>query len=178
MSYITVLGKYFPTVQAHCIGDDSIYTNLVWDGGDALPSQATLDALFLSELKEQKIHELSEACKQSILDGFISSALGQSFKYDAEDVDQINLLGATTATAPTAAFPNGTDIQYAVRPMVNGVPQAKYYTLHTHAQLRQVLSDGATYKLTCLQHFNELRDDVGAAADEAAVAAIVWTTPF
>jgi len=45
-TYIEAIGIGFPTVQAHSAGD--LYTDLVWDAGDPLPSQATLDSWILS----------------------------------------------------------------------------------------------------------------------------------
>lgn len=43
ITYIEVLALGFPGVEAHCIGDATIYENLVWDSGVALPSKETLD---------------------------------------------------------------------------------------------------------------------------------------
>jgi hypothetical protein len=45
-TYIEAIGTGFPTVQAHSAGD--LYTDLVWDAGDPLPSQETLDSWILS----------------------------------------------------------------------------------------------------------------------------------
>jgi len=45
-TYIEAIGAGFPTVQAHTSGE--LYTDLVWDAGDPLPSQATLDSWILS----------------------------------------------------------------------------------------------------------------------------------
>lgn len=174
MSLIALLGKHYPGVRAHCIGDDTVYSNLVWDGGDPLPTEQELQNIALTDVKGIKIKQLSDTCAQAILDGFISSALGSPFKYDAEDVDQINILGAVTATLPSAENPTGTSMMYAVRPVVNGVYGAKYYTEHTHAQLKQVLIDGATYKLERLQHFNTLRDEVNTATTVEEINAISW----
>lgn len=174
MSLIALLGKHYPGVRAHCTGDDTVYSNLVWDGGDPLPTEQELQNIALTDVKGIKIKQLSDTCAQAILDGFISSALGLPFKYDAEDVDQINLLGAVTATAPSTQYPSGTSMMYAVRPVVDGVYGAKYYTVHTHDQLKQVLIDGAAYKLTQLQHFNNLRDAVNAAATVQEIDAISW----
>jgi len=41
--YMEILGKGFPTVQAHCIGDPFEYNNITWQGGDPLPTKAQLD---------------------------------------------------------------------------------------------------------------------------------------
>lgn len=174
MSLIALLGKHYPGVKAHCIGDDGIYSNITWDGGDPLPPEQELTTLLLVEAKSSKIKSLSETCAQQILGGFLSSALGSSHKYDAEDVDQINILGALAATGPRPDYPYGSTMPYAARPVVDGVYQAKTYVVHTHEQLSQVVVDGAAYKLTCLQHFNELRDDVSAASTLEEVAAVVW----
>jgi hypothetical protein len=44
LTYIQAVGAGFPAVQCHALGDGSIYADLVWDSGDPIPSQATLDA--------------------------------------------------------------------------------------------------------------------------------------
>lgn len=44
MTYIQALSKGFPGVQVECAGDGSVYENLVWVSGDALPSKTQLDA--------------------------------------------------------------------------------------------------------------------------------------
>lgn len=42
-TYVEAIGKGFPTVQCHAIGDGSVYEDIVWDAGAALPSKAALD---------------------------------------------------------------------------------------------------------------------------------------
>ena len=42
-TYIQAIGVGFPTVQCHAIGDGSVYADLVWDAGDPIPAQTTLD---------------------------------------------------------------------------------------------------------------------------------------
>lgn len=44
LTYIQALGQAWPNVYAHANGDGSTYESLIWDGGDPLPSKATLDA--------------------------------------------------------------------------------------------------------------------------------------
>ncbi len=44
MTYIDAISIGFPAVQCHTVGDGAIYTNIVWDAGNPLPDQATLDA--------------------------------------------------------------------------------------------------------------------------------------
>ena len=50
----------------------------------------------------------------------------------------------------------------------------KQYNNHTNTQLLQVLSDGKDLKLTVLQKYAVKKAQIEAAADEAAVNAIVW----
>lgn len=45
--YMRVLGKVFPAIQAHVVGDPSIYENIVVDEGPELPSKAIIDAAAL-----------------------------------------------------------------------------------------------------------------------------------
>jgi hypothetical protein len=47
-SYVEAISLGFPAVQVHCIGDDTVYSNLVWDGGAPLPSKQTLDEWMLA----------------------------------------------------------------------------------------------------------------------------------
>jgi hypothetical protein len=47
-SYLEAISIGFPTVQCHCIGDGADYNSLVWDAGDPIPDQTTLDQWILS----------------------------------------------------------------------------------------------------------------------------------
>lgn len=51
ITYIDAIGDGFPTVQAEVSGDGSVYEDLVWVGGDPLPSKAALDAWILDATK-------------------------------------------------------------------------------------------------------------------------------
>lgn len=44
LSYMEAIGNGFPNVQCHATGNGSVYSDIIWDGGDPLPSQAVLDA--------------------------------------------------------------------------------------------------------------------------------------
>lgn len=50
-TYIQAIGDGFPKVHCHAIGDGTIYSNIVWDSGDPLPTQATLDSYIFSQLQ-------------------------------------------------------------------------------------------------------------------------------
>ena len=48
MDYITAIGTGFPGVEVSCSGDPTVYANITWERGLALPSQETLDAWIVS----------------------------------------------------------------------------------------------------------------------------------
>ncbi len=70
MTYIQAIGIGFPTCQVSCVGDGSVYTDLVWESGTPLPTQATLDAYIaanpmtnmqiISRLQFRKLFTLTE----------------------------------------------------------------------------------------------------------------------
>lgn len=46
-NYIEIISTHFPDVSCHVVGSVYEYSDIVWDGGDPMPTQATLDALTL-----------------------------------------------------------------------------------------------------------------------------------
>lgn len=138
-----------------------------------IPTDQEIDQhpTYLLETKISKINELSLACKNDIISGFESSALGTPHIYDSEEVDQLNLVGSVATTAPTPDTPAGYSIYYAVRDVNTN---EKSYQLHTHGQLRQVLADGAQRKLFLLQKFATKRAIVEAQTTVSGVNAITW----
>lgn len=174
LTYIQIIGLLYPNVQCTSINDGSIYSDLIWISGDLIPAQATLDAAIFTNLQNDTISSLSDACQFDIISGFTSSALGSPYRYDSGDVDQINLLGTVAKTSPTTANPDGTSFYYAVRPIVNGIIQPKQYIPHTYSQLRQVLDDGANYKLSELITFNTKRNYVYSLTTIEALKLVTW----
>lgn len=47
-TYIQVISIGFPAVACHAPGDGSVYEDIVWDGGAAMPSKETLDTWIAS----------------------------------------------------------------------------------------------------------------------------------
>ena len=119
----------------------------------------------LEEIKTSKISEINGKCKQEIISGFTSSALGSEHIYESEQTDQLNLIGVVTA---------GQDDYFKC-----GVTDANgnvtwNYELHTIAQLQQVLVDGKTHKQGLLQKANTLKAQVTGATTIKDVEAIEW----
>lgn len=121
----------------------------------------TAPAPTLAESKTAKNAEINAACEAAIVGGFASSALGSPHTYDSELEDQLNLIGAVGL---------GTDLPYRCADAVG----VKEFRLHTAAQLKQVAADGAAIKLAALEKAATLKAQVQAAADAAAVGAVVW----
>lgn len=162
MDYIRAVGEYFPGVIVSCRGDETVYTNLVWEGGLPLPSEADLAQAHYNTVKYSKILQLSEDARIEIIKyGFISNALGSDYLYDAEEVDQLNLLGSCINALPTPSNPSGSQVYYATRLPTNltgGMKGPKTYYLHNYEQIRKVMDDGVAFKLNWLMLFNEKRD--------------------
>jgi hypothetical protein len=51
-SYMDAIGLGFPNTQCHCNGDGTVYEDIIYDQGDAIPQQSVLDAWIFAKLKE------------------------------------------------------------------------------------------------------------------------------
>lgn len=175
-SYIAILNKYYPDVQAHSHGDGNFneYDDITWDNGGPIPKNE-LEAKMIDFAKEKRIAEISEDCENFIMGGFESSALGTPHIYDSEFVDQINLVGAWINTSPMPGFEDGFSMYYACRDVASGI---KNYFEHTNAQLRTIIFDGSMFKLQNLQIFHFKRMAIQECLTIEEVDAITWTSPF
>ncbi|MCG6167335.1 DUF4376 domain-containing protein [Leptospira sanjuanensis] len=94
--------------------------------------------------KEDLLRSVDRMCEMKITSGFVSSALGESHRYGSDRDDQLNLIGSVSI---------GDSVLYKCEDM-NGV---KEYKMHSSAQIKQVLDDGAARKIQLLQTANELK---------------------
>lgn len=116
--------------------------------------------------KAAKLARLKAACSEAIRAGVVSSALGSPHLYDTDkDSDQLNLVGAGLL---------GLDIAYTCTDIATGI---KAQRVHTAAQMAQVYHEGVALKGGMIGHLNDLRTQLDAATDIAAVDAVVWVTP-
>ncbi|HXG27832.1 MAG TPA: hypothetical protein VNJ47_03170 [Nevskiales bacterium] len=125
-----------------------------------LLAQQSVTALQLAQ--SRKLTELERACRAEIVGGFESSVLGSAHRYDSAETDQLNLIGAAAL---------GVDLQYRCTDVATGVKQ---HRLHTHAQIAQVLADGAAIKMTLLQTLAAKRAQVEAAESIEEIEEISW----
>ena len=174
-NFMELISANYPNLVISCLGDPSVYENITLISGDQLPTIDELNVILLNELKIEQVTMLSEACNKQIISGFTSSALGYPCIYDSEEVDQLNLIGSSAVTAPTPANPDGSITEYAVRKIVDGVTQPKEYVFHSYANLREVMADGAIYKLSLLQKFNNKRNYINNQTTSIdQVLAVTW----
>jgi len=105
----------------------------------------------LVDLLRQKCANINKACKDAIESGFVSGALGSTYKYDSELEDQLNLSGNIQL---------GIDVKHRCADS-NG---NKTFRLHTAEQIRLVGEDMAAHKISCLEKSNALKEQANAAA--------------
>ncbi|RMP81226.1 hypothetical protein [Pseudomonas syringae] len=110
-----------------------------------------------------KITEINQRCEATIIAGFTSTALGESYVYASLPVDQLNL---------TSASLRGVDMPY---PCLNS-EGVKAYRAHTAAQLAQVWDDFERYKTELLLKADTLKKRVEQASSGSVddVESITW----
>lgn len=116
----------------------------------------------LPEAREKKLASLSESCREAIVGGFTSSALGSVHHYDGGIEDQVNIMGAAMA---------GVDLPFRCR---DDVLREKIFRPHTAAQMAQVYADGVSYKLAQLSRLEIKRAALNNATTVDEVNAIEW----
>ena len=176
IDYITCLGKYYPNVRVHCIGDSYIYENIVYESGDPVPPQADLDIQIFKDYQLTAINALSVICETTIMTGFTSSALGSEYTYASTTLDQINLIGSVIASQVNAFAPQGTSVYYKCAPVVNGTVGTFGYQLHSPNQMLGVFMSGVMYKQQMLGNYQQKLTLVNTATTVAEVDAITWTS--
>ena len=143
--------------------DPMDYTTIVWETeethvieqNDENGTQETItktvpitpipESDILDNYKDELIDDLDRDTNEQILSGFESSALGSPHHYDAMIENQINIIGAVLA---------GTELYYSCTDQ-NGIKDMR---LHTAEQIKQVFTDGVTYKQTLVSQFYQKRD--------------------
>ncbi|TGK24271.1 hypothetical protein EHQ05_15170 [Leptospira yasudae] len=121
--------------------------------GFNLPYQKHSEAGWSIDLplwKEDLLRSVDRICELKITSGFTSSALGALHRYESDRDDQLNLIGSVSMGDPVPYKCEDT----------NGI---KEYRLHTSAQIKQVLNEGAACKIQLLQTANALKSLLRAA---------------
>lgn len=136
-------------------------------GAVAADGTHTVDAA-----RQRKAEEISVLCRNTIVSGFNSDALGETNFYGSDPEDQHNL----SACVLDSTLP-GNDASWTGAFKCTGADGIKTYKMHTAAQLQKVGRDGMAAIMSCL-----LRNEVKQAAIKSAnsvesVNAVNWNDP-
>lgn len=151
-------------------GKDFIYLDDKTKVEDSVLGEANI--LMLQINKDNKIIDINKSCSESIISGFKSFSLQAEYLYQSDRDDQINLMGLVA---------NGTDnflkcglVTVILEDSIEKEVITWDYKLHTIAQLKQVLADGAKYKLDLLTKANTLKIQVQNAITVNELNGINW----
>ncbi|RBH53182.1 MULTISPECIES: hypothetical protein [Pseudomonas] len=135
----------------------------VWKNGEWVDDIGAI----LAVLYDQKLEAIGSACSRYIEGGFISSALGEPYRYSSQMDDQINLTGMVLS---------GLDASYACFDL----NQVKAFRPHTAAQLHLVGQDLVRFKQAALQQADTFKQELATALKDKklkVMRAIQWTPP-
>jgi hypothetical protein len=131
------------------------------------------NGLGLTYTQQQQNNMLKLACRNTILAGFQSSALGTIYTYpnqnSEEHPDQVNMV-----TSTLAAVINTSTTGWSTNLWVQNSNGIWEYLSHNATQVKQASTDGKTYVQTQQNKLVSLTAQVNAATTIAAVQAIVW----
>ena len=175
-NYMDILGICFPDVEAYCQGDPTVYENIIYERGSPLPSQDEMDLCGLTNAQNIQVSQLSDSCRQEIIAGFMSSALGSQYFYASKLEDQVNLITSITCTAPGVLNAEAVSQDYPVREVVLDVVKPKEWITHTYLQLLQVLRDFNTHREAALATFAQKKKCVLLATSIDQVELVTWTS--
>jgi hypothetical protein len=116
----------------------------------------------VNNLKLSKTNTINMSCKQAIESGFISAALGTEHKYESEEIDQLNLIGAVSS-----------GISQSIKCSEDG-GETWGYKIHTNTQLKTVLKDGAKIKAEYLQKASVLKEQIKNTTSLEELEQINW----
>jgi hypothetical protein len=152
--YMTLISKNHPEIAVSCLGDETDYNNLVWDGTSI--TKATLDAEWLDFYKNLKIAEIDERTVELIGLGFTFDSKHFSLSENA----QTNWIGMKTMelllTWPIEITTSGDESYSLTLANLNSFSGTALGTKQAH------LDSGRALKILAL-----------AATDEAGVDAVV-----
>lgn len=123
-------------------------------------------------LQENKINELSRACRDSIVSGFDSNALGDIHHYPAQPEDQTNLLGRVIQ-AQMNSSDSGWTVTFACQDASGNWSKPS----HTASQMIQVGVASAQDVENKTNQYTALVGQVMSAKTDVDVNKIVWVYP-
>lgn len=122
----------------------------------------------LQRAKQNKLQELSSACRSQILAGFVCDALGSEHLYPTNETDQQNL------TASVLDSLVSTDSEWTTPFWCADSSDVWEFRLHTKAQIQQVGQDAKQTILGLMDKNAMLAGQVAQAETPEALEAIAW----
>jgi hypothetical protein len=138
--------------KTYCVESDGTE----WEYAPAEPLKA------LDEYKQDKIDYLNKICNETILNTFISSAMGTEHIYVFDYEAQMNFAGAKQAFQDNII----TSVDWNTRDA--GV------IAHNATQFNQLWLDGFTHKMTNINKFRNLKEQVNTVTTKDQVDQINW----
>ena len=123
----------------------------------------------LSVAKKAKATEISKACRDLILSGFDSDALGAPYHYPAKELDQQNLLACVTDSLYPDLPANWTTKFWCVDSA--GVWE---FRPHTAVQIQQVGCEGKAIIMAAMDKNEQLQTQVALSNSIEAINQIIW----
>lgn len=111
-NYIEIIGTNFPNVRCHAQGDTYTYEDIIYDGGDPLPSKEVLDGLYTTYCQEvmwTKIKEYRDMREES----GVQVSIGGNLYWFHSDVKSLikylflMILSTVLSNVFANYFPNG-----------------------------------------------------------------------
>jgi len=155
------------TFEAH----DQASTWWVTTAG-ALADIEPVTEISLARLKEQKAAEITEACAQAIVAGFVCDVLGKAYLYPSNTEDQLNLTGTVAASQLPM---NASDPDWR-GPFTCLDPDTGVWgdQMHTAEQIQKVAGVSYNTILELRIKRKKLLAQVAAYEDIDKVRAVVW----
>ena len=142
--------------------------NYVYNGSLIRKPIPTVDEQLISA-KNNKLTELSQACRADILAGFDSDALGTVHHYPASQQDQLNLTASFVASLDPA-LPVGWTTPFWCKDSTG----TWSLVAHTASQIQKAGRDGKAYIAAAITKNATLQDQTKAASTLEEIQAIIW----
>ncbi|QDD91321.1 hypothetical protein CCZ28_20815 [Pseudomonas oryzihabitans] len=115
---------------------------------------------------------IAGACDATILEGFVSAALGSEHRYPAKLTDQSNLQASVLASLIPGLAEDWTTPFWC-----QDATGTWAYRPHTAPQIQQVGTDGKNAINACIARKIALEQQLAKATTLAEIKAITWTAP-
>lgn len=118
----------------------------------------------LEYIRESKIHEMSQACKQVIELGMDIEIRGENRHFSLSTQDQLNLISLSTMAQTQDLIPYHAD--------------GETYIFYTADEIKQIVAATTTHKTYHTTYYNALKNYINSLETIEEIAAITYGTPI